>query len=343
VIADELRRLLEPEPLEPREAHRVFEQLIAPTTDDGDRAALLVALSAHRREPSELLAFAREMQRRARPFPVRRGDRAIDLCGSGGARTPSFNVSTIAALVARAAGARVVKHGNRSRRVCGSSDLLEALGLPVTTSIAFPRESYRRHGIAFLHAPLFHPSMAAVGPVRQRLGIPTIFNRLGPLCNPARPRFQVSGASDPRSAEEAAAVLRAMGVTRGLTMASEDGCDEFSPTATTRVVEWSGGRARKHRIRPEQYLPADDRRGPWGALPPAAARHEAERILAGGGGARRGSVLLTAGSALVVTGVARDLTGGVAAATEALDSGRAEQLLEDLRTLAPRFAPGRRS
>ncbi len=339
MITDELRRLLEPEPLGPSDARRVFADLIARTTDDGDRAALLVALSAHRRTAEELRLFAEEMRRKARPFAVPRADRAIDLCGSGGARTPSFNVSTVAALVARAAGARVVKHGNRSRRICGSSDLLEALGLPVTTSVAFARASYRRYGIAFLHAPLFHPATASVAAARQRVGIPTIFNRLGPLSNPAQPRFQVSGAADPRAAEEVAEVLRAMGVDHGLTMASEDGCDEFSPVAPTRVVQWSGRKVRKRRLRPETYLPSEDRRGSWGALLPPAARDEAERILAGGGGARRGSVLLTAGSALQVTGLAADLRTGVARATDALDGGAAERLLEDLRSLGERYAP----
>jgi anthranilate phosphoribosyltransferase len=341
MIADELRRLLKPEPLGPRDAGRVFDSLIAPTTDEGDRAAVLVALAAHRRGPSELVAFAREMRRRAHPFRVPARDRAVDLCGSGGAPTPSFNVSTVAALVTRAAGAHVVKHGNRSRRVCGSSDLLEALGLPVTTSVAFARASYRRYGIAFLHAPLFHPATAAVAAARQRVGVPTIFNRLGPLSSPARVRFQVSGAADARSAGEAATALRALGVEHGFAMSSEDGCDEFSPVAPTRVIEWSGARLRRRRIRPELFLPTEDRRGSWGALPSAAARDETERVLAGGGGARRGSVLLTAGAALVVTGFERDLRAGVRRASEALDSGSAEKLLEDLRSLAPRFSPVR--
>jgi anthranilate phosphoribosyltransferase len=339
MIAEDLRRLLEPEPLGPRDARRVFDRLVAPTTDEEDRAALLVALAAHPRVPAELVSFAREMRRRARPFFVPPRDHAVDLCGSGGARTPSFNVSTVAALVTRAAGARVVKHGNRSRRVCGSSDLLEALGLPVTSSIAFARASYRRHGIAFLHAPLFHPATAAVAAARQRLGVPTIFNRLGPLSNPARVRFQVSGAADPRSAGEVSTALRALGVERGYSMSSEDGCDEFSPSAPTRVTRWSGTTVRRIRIRPALLLAADDRRGSWGALPPGAARDETERLLAGGGGARRGSVLLTTGAALVVTGLATDLRAGVDRATEALDSGAAENVLEELRSLAAGFGP----
>ncbi len=340
MIAEPLARLLDERPLAAPDVRQVFGLLVDPRAEDADRAALLVALSARPRSRAELIAFAREMRRLARPFDVPRRDRAVDLCGSGGAPNPSFNVSTVAALVVRAAGGRVVKHGNRSRRICGSSDLLEALGLPVTGSAAFARATYGRLGIAFLHAPLFHPATAAVGPVRQRLGVPTIFNRLGPLSNPARPARQVSGAADVGAAAEAADALRGLGVARGITMSSDDGCDEFSPARPTTAFVWDRGSARRLRIRPERLLPREDRRGAWGALPPAAAAEEAERILAGGGGARRGSILLTAGAALWVQGRARDLSGGVARARESLDSGEPERLLGRLRDLATHYGPG---
>jgi anthranilate phosphoribosyltransferase len=337
VIADQLRDLLEPRSLTRAEARAIFATLSDPATDESDRVALLVALSARRRTTSDLVVFAEEMRRRARPFPIPRGDRAIDLCGSGGAPRPSFNVSTVAALVVRASGARVVKHGNRSRRVCGSSDLLEALGLPVTTSLPFARATYRRLGIAFLHAPLYHPATAAVAKTRQRLGIPTIFNRLGPLSNPARPSVQVSGTPDLASARETADALRALGVARGCTMVSDDGCDEFSPASPTTVVRWDGPRRARSRVHPDRLLPRDDRRGGWGALPPAEARDEAERILAGGGGARRGSVLLTSGMALAVSGRASSLRSGLEIARGALDGGGAEELLHHLRDLGERY------
>ncbi|MGI0071248.1 MAG: anthranilate phosphoribosyltransferase [Thermoplasmata archaeon] len=332
-----LDRLLDPRPLGAREVRAAFDALTAPATAEDERAALLVALRARGHPALELLAFAREMRRRAIPFPVPRRDRALDLCGSGGALHPSFNVSTVSAFVARAAGRAVVKHGNRSRRVCGSSDLLDALGLPVLTSIPFARASYRRFGIAFLHAPLFHPATRAVAATRLRLGIPTIFNRLGPLSNPARVRCQVAGAPDLPSAIETARILPVLGVERGAAMASDDGCDEFSPRASTTAIVWTGARTRRLRVDPTPLLPADDRRGPWGPLPPPEAAEEAERILAGGGGARRGSVLLTSGTALWVGGDVPALADGIERAREALDSGAAERLLENLRGLAARF------
>jgi anthranilate phosphoribosyltransferase len=332
-----LPRLLDPRRLTGSEVRSTFDALTSPGSDDLDRAALLVALSTRRPGPLELASFAREMRRRAVPFPIPAADRAIDLCGSGGARRPSFNVSTVSALVVRAAGLRVAKHGNRSRGICGSSDLLAALGLPILTSIPFARASYRRYGIAFLHAPLFHPATRAVAALRMRLGIPTIFNRLGPLSNPARARYQVSGAVDVGAALSTGEALRSLGVTRGISMASDDGCDEFSPKAPTTAVVWTRSRVRRRRVRPEEFLDADDRRGSWGALPPPAAADEAERILAGGGGARRGSVLLTSGAALWIAGRSPHLGEGVARAREALDSGRAEKLLAHLRALGERY------
>jgi anthranilate phosphoribosyltransferase len=333
-----LARLLDPRELGAGDARRTFDRLTDPKVDDSERAALLVALTARGNRPDELVRLAREMRRRGRAFRVPSRDRAIDLCGSGGARVPSFNVSTVSAFVVRASGVRVAKHGNRSRRICGSSDLLEALGLPVTTSAAFARATYRKKGIAFLHAPLFHPAMASLGPVRARLGIPTAFNRLGPLTSPARVRCQVMGTPDRAAVAAAPAILRALGVTRGIAMTSDDGCDEFSPAAPTSMAIWNGGRVRHHRVDPRRLLDREDRRGPWGALPAATAAEEAERILAGGGGARRGAVLLTSGAALWAHGSVPNLASGVERAREALDSGAAEDLLGGLRELAPRYA-----
>jgi len=332
-----LARLLRSTELRPGEVRATFEALTAPNATDLERASLLVALTARGNRPAELVALAREMRRTAVAFPLSRGPAPVDLCGSGGARVPSYNVSTVSAFVVRAAGVPVVKHGNRSRRVCGSSDLLDALGLPILTSRSFPRASYRRHGIAFLHAPLFHPSMAALGPVRAQLGVPTVFNRLGPLTNPARVRRQVTGAPDAATAREIPKMLRALGVDRGIAMASDDGCDEFSPRSATTGYLWSPGQSRPLRVRPADYLPPEDRRGSWGPLPAPAAAEEAERLLAGGGGARRGSILLTSGAAIWIAGRASNLAGGVERAREALDSGAAEDLLGRLRTLAAKY------
>jgi len=333
-----LRRLRNPDPLSAREAHRTFETLISPQSDDARRVLILLALARRPTSSEELTRFVRELRRRAIPFPVPTRDRPVDLCGSGGARTPSFNVSTVSAFVVAAAGVPVVKHGNRSSRgPCGSSDLLEALGLPVTQSLAFGRASYRRLKLAFLHAPLYHPATRAVVAARRAVGIPTVFNKLGPLSNPAPVAFQLVGVTDLDNARCAAEVLRNLGRRRALAMTSTEGCDEFSPRKETRAVYWSGRKLLSRSIRASEFLPPEDRRGSWDALPPQAAAEEARRLLAGGGGARRGSVLLTAGAALWITGAARDLGLGVERAREALDSGRAETVFEEMVSLGRHY------
>ncbi len=335
MIAPALRRLLDARPLSRNDARTVFDSLLGAGTTDAEGAALLVALSARPGHGAEWARLAGEMRRRARRFHPDGADRAVDLCGSGGAPRPSFNISTVSALVVASAGTPVIKHGNRSARgPGGSSDLLLALGLPVDTSIAFARATFARWGIAFLHAPLYHPATAVVASARRLLGVPTIFNRLGPLSNPASVRYQVVGWGDRTEAPIVTEALRRLGVRRGLTMTSTEGCDEFSPRRPTYVRYWEGSRSRSFTVVPERYLPRNDRTGPWGALPPAAAAEETERLLAGGGGARRGSVLLTAGAALWVAGSSRTLAEGVAQARDALDEGAAEQLLANLRALA---------
>jgi anthranilate phosphoribosyltransferase len=339
VIGPVLAALLAPSPLDARDARRTFDRLLAPAASDAERASILVALASRRDSPQELTAFAGELRRRARPFPVPRREGAIDLCGSGGAFRPSFNVSTVSAFVVAAAGAPVVKHGNASARgPCGSSDLLRALGLPIDRSPAFARESYRRYRLAFLHAPLYHPTTGAVGPARRLLGIPTLFNRLGPLSNPANVPFQVVGVPNAEAGRTMATALGLLGTLGAISMASEEGCDEFSPREETFLFRWTGRKVVRATVHPEEYLPLEDRRGSWGALPPAAAAEEARRILAGGGGARRGSVLLTSGAALWVSRRAPTLSAGLDGAREALDDGRAEELLHRLEELGARYA-----
>jgi anthranilate phosphoribosyltransferase len=338
VTASIIGRILDGSPLRAPEIRSIFETLIDDGTSDSLRAGILVGLAARAPTVTELVGFAREMRARATPFPVAAGRPPIDLCGSGGARRPSFNVSTVAAFVVAASGTPVAKHGNRSARgPCGSSDLLEALGLPVTTSITFARASYRACGLAFLHAPLFHPATHAVVAVRKTLGIPTLFNRLGPLTNPAHVPFQVVGLPDEATMELVARALPRLGVRRGIALTSAEGCDEFSPRATTHAIVWTAGRSERRNFRPEDYLPPDDRRGDWGPLLPLEAAGEAERLLAGGGGARRGSVLLTAGAAIWTAGRARNLADGIESARTALDGGSAEHVLDRMRRLAQQF------
>ncbi|MFZ0892194.1 MAG: anthranilate phosphoribosyltransferase [Thermoplasmata archaeon] len=337
MIGPMLRRLADPKPLSPGEVDEIFVVLMDAGTEDAERTALLVAWNARLPRAVEVVAMARAMRRRAVPFTVPGHDHAIDLCGSGGAPLPSFNISTVSSFVVAAAGQPVIKHGNRSARgPCGSSDLLEALGLPITTSPGFARASFRRYQIAFLHAPLFHPATHAVARARKTLGIPTVFNLLGPLVNPAGVPFQVVGLGDLETAEHVAEILPHLGVRRGLTISSEEHADEFSPARRTKGFAWVGRRRRRISVDPGRFLEGDERRGAWGPLEPARAAEETERILAGGGGARRGAILLTSGAALWVAGRVVNVSAGVERARIALDSGAAEERLHELQGLASR-------
>jgi anthranilate phosphoribosyltransferase len=338
VIGAVLRRLVVPRRLSPSDARMVFRVLVDARTTDEDRCAVLVALSARPDNGWEWATLAGEMRRRALPFHPRGVERAMDLCGSGGAPRPSFNVSTVSAFVVAASGQPVIKHGNRSSRgPCGSSDLLLALGLPIDRSTEYPRRTFAKFGIAFLHAPLFHPATAAVARARRLLGVPTIFNRLGPLSNPAPVRAQLVGWSDRSQGRVVMAALRRLGIRRGLTMTSDEGCDEFSPRRPTYLRWWVSARTGARSVDPHGLLAAEDRRGAWGPLEPPAAASETERILAGGGGARRGSVLLTSATALWITGQVGSIGKGLERAMDVLDGGAPERLLENLRELGRPF------
>ncbi len=342
MIADLLARLGDPRPLGAAEARRLWDRLTAPSASEAERAVLLYAVSVRRPAPAELAHLAGALRARGRPFRVPAADRPIDLCGSGGAPRASYNVSTVSAFVVAAAGVPVLKHGNRSARGrSGSSDLLLALGLPIDRRSAFARRCYDRERLAFLHAPLYHPVLARLAPARRAIGAPTVLNRLGPLAHPARPTAQVTGVPTPADTGPTADALRRLGVRRGVTMASADGCDEFSPHRTTQAVFWEGRSMRRQRIDPARFLTAEERSGSWSALPPAAAAEEAERIFDGGGGARRGSVLLTSGAALWAAGAVPTLADGVDRARTVLDGGGAAAKLAALRTIAARFGGDR--
>jgi anthranilate phosphoribosyltransferase len=330
-----LTHLLERKVLSSAAIRSMMDDLVDPNLPDSYKAALLTALAAKGETSSELVGFARELRRRAVPFDPPGRSRALDLCGSGGAPHPSFNVSTVSAFVVAASGQPVIKAGNRSARGhTGSSDLLEAMGLPIVHSRRYSRESFRAFSLAFLHAPLYHTATQAVTGVRKALGVPTVFNRLGPLSNPARVRRQVVGCGSLAAARGIAMALRALGVHTGLSITAFDGADEFSPRAFTKGFYWNDSAPRSMKIRPSDFLLPEDRRGDWGPLAPDLAEAETRRLLAGAPGARRGAVLLTSGAALWIGGKFPDLESGIERSQAALDSGAAERLLDGMIELA---------
>jgi anthranilate phosphoribosyltransferase len=259
--------------------------------------------------------------------------RVVDTCGTGGDRSGTINVSTIAAFVVAGAGVPVCKHGNRSiSSQAGSADLLEALGVVISLGPQQVAACVERAGMGFCFAPRFHPSMRHAGPTRKELGVPTVFNFLGPLANPARTRRQVVGVSDPAMADKMAGVLAANGATHTLVVYGHDGLDELTTTDRSTIVSsWVDDAGERH-VRTDQVDPTDlglPRVAKAELLGGDAATNAelARRVLGGEKGPRRDIVLLNAAAGLVVAGVAADLASGLEIARSVLDDGRAAQRL----------------
>ena len=302
-------------------------------------AALLAALATKGERSAEIVGLATAMRARATRLP-KRWDPSIDLCGTGGDRAGTFNISSVASLVVAACGARVVKHGNRAASsACGSADLFEQLGVRLSTTPAHVCRSVEAAGFALLFAPLFHPSMRHAAPVRRELGIRTAFNLLGPLTNPAAPTHQLVGVSRPELTDLVAHALAGLGCRRAWVVHGADGLDEVSTTGYTKVSECRDGIVRTFYVHPSDFgLPTCER----GALAGGDARRNAEiagEILNGRPGPARDVVVMNAAAALFVAGIAHSHLDGAGQAAEALDSGRARAVLDRLIVVSREEAP----
>lgn len=291
--------------------------------------AFLIALRAKGETVPELIGLVRTMRSLATPVDLDRGD-LVDTAGTGGGPT-TFNVSTTAALVAAAAGCSVAKHGNRSSTTkCGTADLLEALGVDIELDPDQVGRCIEEVGFGFMFAPRHHAAMAHVVPVRKELAVGTVFNLLGPLTNPAGASRQLIGIADRRYQETIAEALVGLGSERALVVAAEDGLDEISIGARTRVIEVSGGSTEEWFVEPGDVgLAEADLEQVAGGTPEENAA-TTRAVLAGESGPRRDLVLLNAGAAIYVGGEAGSLADGVAKAAEAIDSGAGAALLDRL-------------
>lgn len=290
-------------------------------------AGLLIGLSMKGERPSELVGFARTMRTEAVQLQTPAGA-VFDTCGTGGDRSGTFNISTAAALVIAACGVRVAKHGNRSvSSLCGSADVLEALGVKILASPAVVERCLAEAGLAFFFAPTFHPAMRHAAPARKDLGVRTAFNLLGPLTNPARPSRQIVGVPRPELTELIARALLLLGSDRAWVVHGADGLDELSTTGYTKVSECREGAVQTFYVHPADYGLA---KSSLDALKGGDAAHNAQRIrevLDGAPGPARNIVLLNAAAGLFVAGRARSIRTGVAAAAEGIDSGNAKLVL----------------
>jgi anthranilate phosphoribosyltransferase len=310
-------------------AAAVLAEIMEGRSDPVQTGAFLIALRAKGETVPELVGLARTMRRLATPVRAERAN-LVDTAGTGGGPT-TFNVSTAAALVAAAAGCAVAKHGNRSATTrSGSAELLEALGVNIELEPEAVGHCIDEVGFGFMFAPRHHAAMAHVIPARKALGVRTIFNFLGPLTNPAGAERQLLGVADRHYQETIAEALVGLGSVRALVVSGEDGVDEISLGARTRVIEVADGGTAEWFVEPGQFglAPAEIEDVAGGSPEENAATVRA--VLAGESGPARDLVLLNAGAAIYVGGLAADLEEGVGKAATAVDSGAGEEILAAL-------------
>jgi anthranilate phosphoribosyltransferase len=310
-------------------AGAVLTEIMEGRADPVQTGAFLIALRAKGETVPELVGLARTMRRLAAPVSTARSN-LVDTAGTGGGPS-TFNVSTAAALVAAGAGCAVAKHGNRSNTSkCGSADLLEALGVNIELEPEQVGRCIDEVGFGFMFAPRHHAAMAHVIPARKALGVRTIFNFLGPLTNPAGADRQLLGVADRHYQETIAEALVGLGSVRALVVAAEDGLDEISISARTRVIEVADGGTAEWFAEPSQFglAPATLEEVAGGTPEENAAA--VRGVLAGEPGPRRDLTLVNAAAAIYVGGLAADLEEGVAKAAAAIDSGAAAAILERL-------------
>jgi anthranilate phosphoribosyltransferase len=341
MIAECIKRIVAGEDLQRGEMHELFSRVMDGQASDVQKSALLVALRMKGETPDEITGAAMAMRERVTPLTVDR-DGLVDTCGTGGDGSGTFNISTLAAIVAAAAGAPVAKHGNRAvSSSCGSADLLTQLGVAIDLDAAAMSEVLKQIGISFLFAPKLHPAMGAVVSVRRELGVRTIFNVLGPLTNPAFARRQVLGVYSKHLVPVVANVLLNLGAEHALVVHSLDGLDEISISAPTMVCELRYGAIHSYEINPEdlgvESFPLEALRGG----DPQTNAALAMEILDGQPGAKQEVVAANAGAALYVGGQARTLREGVAMARKAIVSGAARAKLDELVRQTNRVAAAR--
>ena len=331
-MKDQIRKIAEGSHLTRDEAAGAMRTIMQGDATGAQIAAFLVALKLKGEQTEELAGFVSVM--REMSVKVRLDDPdAVDLCGTGGDGTGTFNISTVASFVVAGAGATVAKHGNRSvSSACGSADLLQELGVNIDIAPERVGSCINTVGIGFLFAPLFHPAMRHAAKTRSELGIKTCFNLLGPLTNPAGVERQLTGAFSPRAAELLASVFSRLDPAAVMVVHSEDGLDEISLSAPTRSYTLARGKAAAADTISHASFGMERSAGRSVSGGDAAQNARiAMRILSGEKGPDRNIVLANAAAALTMAGKAATFTDGVALGAEAIDSGNARRKLERLR------------
>lgn len=327
MIQEAIIKLAKKEDIGYEMAKTVMNEIMSGEATDVQKAAYLSELSMKGETIEEITGSAEEMRNHATKLPYE--GEVLEIVGTGGDGSNSFNISTTAAFVISAAGVPVAKHGNRAASSkSGAADVLEALGVNIMISPQRSAEILREIGICFLFAQGYHGAMKYVAPIRKELGIRTVFNILGPLTNPARASLQLMGVYDGALVTDMAKVLMNLGVKRGMVVYGQDKLDEISLSAPTTVCEIAEGKLYSYEIAPEQFgLKRCEKEALAGGSPKENAVITRE-ILQGKKGPKRDAVVMNAGAALYIAGKASEIEGGIRLAEAMIDSGRAKKQLE---------------
>jgi len=331
MIKDAIKKAVDNIDLSMHEAEAVMGEIMGGEATPSQISCLLTALRMKGETTDEVTGFASKMRENAVKIHSKYGN-IVDTCGTGGDFSGTFNISTVSAIVAAAAGARVAKHGNRSASSkCGSADILEAMGVKIDLHPEKVKASIEEVGIGFIFAPNFHPAMKYAAPSRKEIGIRTIFNILGPLTNPAGAKYQLIGVFNEKLTELMSLVLQNLGSTEVMVVHGMDGLDEITVTNRTKISHLKNGNIKNYFIEPKDIR---------------MNRHAKEELVGGTvndnikitndilkgieTGAKRDIVLLNTAAALVVGQAAKDMNDGIAKAKEAIESGAAFKKLEEL-------------
>ncbi len=330
-LSEILLKLCRREDLSRDEARHAFMHIMSGEATEAQIGGLLVGLAAKGTTVEELTGAATVMREKAIPVSSGDTDVIIDTCGTGGDVRGTFNISTAAALIIAGAGVQVVKHGNRSATSrSGSADVLEHLGLKLDLTSERLAACLERTGICFAFARYHHPAMKFVAAARQSLGIPTVFNLLGPLTNPAGARHQLLGVFTPELTDRMAAVLRELGSERAWVVHADDGLDELSTLGPTRISELRDGKIRTWKLDPAALGLPYSRLSDLQVSSVEQSAQALRDVLSGTPGPLRDIALLNAAAGLTIAGRCDDLKSGLALAAESVDRGHAAAALDQL-------------
>jgi anthranilate phosphoribosyltransferase len=341
-LREALEKLVLKQDLTREEANAAMRALVDGEATPSQIAAFAVALRMKGETPEEIAGLAEVMREAA--TRVHAGDDVVDVVGTGGDGTGTFNISTLSALLVASAGGRVAKHGNRSMTsTCGAADYLEAIGVAIDLPPDGVAQCVRETGFGFMFAPLYHPAMRDAIVPRREIGVRTVFNILGPLTNPAGARRQLTGVAAANLGETLARVLDLMGAEHAVIVHGQDGMDEISVCAPTQIHESRAGSVKSYVIEPEHY---GIRRSASGAVRGGTVDvnvRMSDAVLAGERGPSRDVVLLNAGAALYMAGLADSIASGIERAADELDSGRARRKVAEVVTASQRIKAAARA